>query len=138
MLAPQTIALFFTVALLAVTAYFLLGSVPLLTLQHDNPVDSRFIRSFYITYFRIAFGVAIATATSYAIAGRWGFATGAAAIAILTWVLRKKFITQMDHMAGQIQAQNEEAIPAFQKLHKSAIAINTTQLLTILCSLGFF
>ena len=72
------------------------------------------------------------------IAGRLGFATGAAAIAVLTWVLRKKFITQMDHMASQIQAKNEEAIPAFQQLHKSAIAINTSQLLTILCSLGFF
>jgi hypothetical protein len=137
-LAPQTIALFFTVALLAVTAYFLLGSIPLLTLQHDNPVDSRFIRSFYITYFRIAFMVAIATATSYFLAARVGFALGAAVIAVLTWVLRRHFITQMDHIADQIQADKTEAIPAFQKLHKSAIAINTTQLMTILCSLGFF
>ena len=35
-LPPQTIALFFTVALLAVTAYFLLGSIPLLVLRHDK------------------------------------------------------------------------------------------------------
>ena len=45
-LEPKTIALFFTVVLLAVTTYFLLGSVPLLTLKHDNPIDARFIKSF--------------------------------------------------------------------------------------------
>ena len=138
MLAPHTVALFFTVALLAVTAYFLLGSIPLLTLQHDNPVDSRFIRAFYITYFRMAFPVSIFTAASFAIAGRAGFAIGAAAITVLTWVLRQKFIARMDHIARQIQADKTEAIPAFQTLHKSAIAINTTQLLTILFGLGFF
>ena len=48
-LQPQMLALLFTVILLAVTTYFLLGSIPLLTLKHDNPMDSRFIRSFYIT-----------------------------------------------------------------------------------------
>ena len=53
-LQPQMLALLFTVILLAVTTYFLLGSIPLLTLKHDNPMDSRFIRSFYITYFRLA------------------------------------------------------------------------------------
>jgi hypothetical protein len=39
-------SLFFTVAMLIVTAYFFLGSVPLLVLKHDNPVDASFIRSF--------------------------------------------------------------------------------------------
>ena len=38
MLQPNQFALLFTVALLAITAYFLLGSVPLLILKHDNPV----------------------------------------------------------------------------------------------------
>ena len=51
---PESFALLFTVAMLAVTAYFLLGSIPLLVLRHDNPMDARFIRSFYITYYRIA------------------------------------------------------------------------------------
>ena len=92
MLQPNQFALFFTVALLAITAYFLLGSVPLLILKHDNPVDSRFIRSFYITYFRMAFVAAVGTAASYALASRTGFAVGAAAIATLTLVLRARLI----------------------------------------------
>lgn len=136
LLQPSTIALFFTVALLAVTAYFLLGSVPLLTLKHDNPVDARFIRSFYTTYYRIAFVAAVGTTVSYAMAGRLGFAVGAAAIVILTGVLYKRFIPLMDQLAPQILADEVEAIPAFRKIHKSAILINTTQLLAILGSLG--
>lgn len=136
LLQPQTIALFFTVALLAVTAYFLLGSVPLLTLKHDNPTDARFIRSFYITYYRIAFLAAVGTTVSYTLAGRPAFATGAAAIAILTLLLRNKFIPMMDLLAPRIVADHVDAIPAFRKIHKSAILINTSQLLAILGSLS--
>ena len=136
LLQPQTIALFFTVALLAVTAYFLLGSVPLLTLRHDNPMDARFIRSFYITYYRIAFVTAVGTTVSYTLAGRPTFATGAAMIAILTLLLRNKFIPMMDSLAPRIVAKQLDAISAFRKIHKSAILINTSQLLAILGSLG--
>ena len=135
-LPPQTIALFFTVILLAVTAYFLLGSVPLLVLKHDNPVDARFIRSFYITYYRIALIAALGTALCYALAGRTTLALGAAGIAALTLLLRARFIPMMAHLAPQIQANEALAIPAFRQLHKSAILINTGQLLAILGSLG--
>jgi hypothetical protein len=136
LLQPQTLALFFTVALLAVTAYFLLGSVPLLTLKHDNPVDARFIRSFYTTYYRIALVAAVGTTVSYALAGRSALALGAAAIATLTLVLRNTFLPRMDRLAPQILANEVQAIPAFRKIHQSAILINTTQLLAILGSLG--
>jgi hypothetical protein len=135
-LQPHAVALFFTVALLAVTAYFLLGSVPLLVLKHDNPVDARFIRSFYLTYYRIALVAAVGTAISYALAGRPAFAAGAGGIAALTLVLRGKFIPMMDQLAPQIQTREIMAIPAFRKIHKSAILINTSQLLAILGSLG--
>jgi hypothetical protein len=136
LLQPHAVALFFTVALLAVTAYFLLGSVPLLVLKHDNPVDARFIRSFYLTYYRIALVAAVGTAISYALAGRPAFAAGAGGIAALTLVLRGKFIPMMDQLAPQIQTREIMAIPAFRKIHKSAILINTSQLLAILGSLG--
>ena len=136
MLTPNNIALFTTVALLAVTAYFLLGSVPLLVLKHDNPMDARFIRSFYLTYYRLASITAAATATSYALAGRPALALGAAAIVLLTRLLRAQFIPQMDLLATQIRANDPEAIAAFRKLHKAAILINLTQLVAILASLA--
>lgn len=138
MLTPNQFALFFTVALLAVTAYFLLGSVPLLILKHDNPVDSSFIRSFYLTYFRLAFIAAMATAASYAMASRPAFAAAAMAIAALTLVLRARLIPRMDQLGAQIQGQDALAIPAFRRIHKSAILINTVQLAAVLGSLGTF
>jgi hypothetical protein len=50
MSAALIVALCCTVALLVVTAYFLMGSVPLLILKHDTPLDARFVRGFYNTY----------------------------------------------------------------------------------------
>jgi hypothetical protein len=133
---PQMFALLFTVILLAVTAYFLLGSIPLLILKHDNPMDARFIRSFYITYFRLALIAALAAAISFVFAGKTLLALGALGIAVLTWLMRQHLITRMDHFGAQIQADELVAIPAFRKMHKSAILINATQLIAILGSLG--
>jgi len=132
---PHNIALFCTVTLLAITAYFLLGSVPLLVLKHDDPVDARFIRSFYITYFKFASIAATATAVSYAAAARPLFAAIATAVVILTLVLRAKLIPKMDQLDADIQANNASAIPAFRKIHKSAILLNTCQLAALLGSL---
>ena len=131
-------ALFFTVALLTVTAYFFLGSVPLLVLKHDNPVDAKFIRSFYNTYYQIAFIVALGTTLSYALSARPLFAVGAAVIMILTWVLRGKFIPKMDVLGTQIQANDTVFIPVFRKIHKTAILINLAQLVAIVGSLGAY
>jgi hypothetical protein len=131
-------SLFFTVAMLIVTAYFFLGSVPLLVLKHDNPVDASFIRSFYNTYYRIAFVVASGTMLSYVFSGRIVFATGAAAIAALTLALRATFLPRMDALGNQIQANDAVAIPVFRKIHKTAIAINLFQLVVIVGSLGSY
>ena len=46
---PLIAALFFTVTLLVTTAYFILGSIPLLILKHDTPRDARFVRGFFNT-----------------------------------------------------------------------------------------
>jgi hypothetical protein len=135
LLEPKTFALLFTVVLLAVTAYFLLGSVPLLTLKHDNPMDSRFIRSFYMVYFRISLVAATAACISYGLAARPGLACGAAAIALLTILMRKHLISRMDVLSAQIRANEIVAIPSFLSVHKSAIWINSTQLVAILMSL---
>lgn len=131
-------ALLFTVALLMVTAYFFLGSVPLLVLKHDNPVDAKFIRAFYNTYYRIAFFTAIGATLSYALSARPGFAAGAAAAAVLALVLRRKFIPRMALLESQIQGNDTVAISVFRKIHKTAIMINLIQLVTIVSSLGSF
>ena len=138
MLTANQVSLIFTVAMLAVTAYFLFGSIPLLILKHDNTMDSKFIRSFYITYFKFAIVVSSAAAISYAAAVRPVQAMGAMAIAILTLVLRYKFIPQMDQLGSAIREDNNVmAVPEFRKIHKIAITLNFAQLITVLGSLSF-
>lgn len=131
-------ALFFTVALLVSTAYFLLGSVPLLILKHDTPLDARFVRGFFNTYYLAAMFTAGAAAVSYAFAGIAAFAVEAAALALLAVILRRKIIAKMDSLQDHIQVSGEGAIPRFRRTHLFAILVNLAQLVLIVCSLIVF
>ena len=135
MSAAMIAALFFTVALLVTTGYFILGSIPLLVLKHDTPLDARFVRAFFNIYYVAAVVTASATAISYAFAGRPGLAAGAAALALIAIVLRKKIIPKMDALGTQIQSNAMDAIPGFRRTHVTAIAINIGQLVVIVWSL---
>jgi len=128
-------ALFFTVALLVTTAYFIMGSIPLLVLKHDTPLDARFVRGFFNIYYVAAFITATATSISYAFAGRPGVATGAAGLALIAVVLRRMVIPKMDSLGAQIQSDYMDAIPGFRKIHIAAILINILQLAAIVWSL---
>ena len=138
MSAALIAALFFTVALLVTTAYFILGSVPLLILKHDTPKDSRFVRGFFNTYYLAAMFTASAAAVSYVFAGRLLFAAGAAALALLATILRSKVIPQMDSLRAEIEIGGTDAIPGFRRTHLSAILINLAQLVLIVWSLTAF
>ena len=128
-------ALFFTVALLVTTTYFILGSIPLLVLKHDTPLDARFVRGFFNIYYRAAVITASATAISYALAGRAALAMGAAVLALIALALRKSVIPKMDALGAQIESSPMDAIPGFRKTHLTAIAINIAQLVAIVWSL---
>ena len=128
-------ALFFTVMLLITTAYFIMGSIPLLVLKHDTPVDARFVRGFFDIYYKAALITASATSISYAFVGRSTLAIGAAGLAVLSIVLRNQIIPKMDALGAQIQSNFMDAIPGFRRTHMTAIAINIAQLVVIVWSL---
>ncbi len=128
-------ALFFTVVLLVVTTYFIMGSIPLLVLKHDTPLDARFVRSFFNVYYKLAVFAASATSISYVFAGHPALAIGAAGLALLALVLRKQIIPKMDALGAQIQSNFMDAIPGFRRTHMTAIAINIAQLVVIVWSL---
>jgi hypothetical protein len=134
----QLCTVLFTVAMLCVSVYFLLGSVPLLILKHDTPVDGNFIRSFFNLYYRVAALVAGAATLTYALSGRPWFAAGAAVIAVLSVVLRRSIIAKMDLLRSQIQSTDIEAIPEFRKIHFRAILISLVQLVVVVWSLFSF
>lgn len=135
MSAAMIAALVFTVAMLVTTAYFIMGSIPLLVLKHDTPLDARFVRGFFNIYYRAAFVTAGATAVSLALASRLVFAAGAAGLALVAIVLRQLFIPKMEALGSQIQANSLEAIPGFRRTHVTAIVVNIVQLVVIVWSL---
>jgi hypothetical protein len=132
---PLIVALVFTVILLVVTAYFLLGSVPLLVLKHDTPLDARFVRGFFNTYYVAAMYAAGATALSYLVAGRLVFGAGAATLAAVAVVLRRTVMEKMDALRAELQADDAAAIAAFRRTHVGAILANVAQLALIVWSL---
>jgi hypothetical protein len=134
----QVCTILFTVAMLCVSVYFLLGSVPLLILKHDTPVDGNFIRSFFNLYYRMAAVVGTAAALSYAFSDRLWFAIGAAVVAILSVVLRRTIIAKMDLLRAQMHTDDIEAIPEFRKIHFKAILISFIQLVVVVWSLFQF
>lgn len=138
MSAALIAALFFTVAMLVTTAYFLLGSVPLLILKHDTPLDSRFVRGFFNLYYVAAMFTASAAALSYGLAGRLVFAAGAAAFALLATMLRRRVIPKFDSLREEIQIRGTDAIPGFRRTHVFAILVNLVQLVLIVSSLAVF
>lgn len=135
MSAAMIIALVCTVALFVTTAYFIMGSIPLLVLKHDTPLDARFVRGFFNLYYRAAFVTATATAISFVFAGRAGHAAGAAALALMAVALRSQVIPKMDALGAQIQSDFMQAIPGFRRTHVTAILINVVQLVAIVWSL---
>jgi uncharacterized membrane protein YccC len=124
-------AFFFTVVLLVVTAYFLMGGLPLLILEHDVPLDARFVRGFFNVYYKATFWAALGAAASYTLWGRFAFAVGAAAIAVVVTLLRRYLMSAMQHLSTQIEANRGGAIQRFRRIHAAALLINLVQLVVL-------
>jgi hypothetical protein len=129
--ATLAAALFFTVALLVTTTYFLMSSVPLLVLKHDTPMDSRFVRAFFNTNYLITIFAASASSLSYLFSGWLVLAAAAAALALLAIILRRKVIPKMDALRPQLESGVPDAIAVFRRTHLAAILINLAQLAVI-------
>lgn len=129
------IALCSTVLLMVTTGYFVLGSIPLLVLKHDTPLDARFVRGFFNLYYVAAFATATVTAASLALAGYFVLSMGAAVMALLAVGLRKMIIPKMELLGAQIQAGSLESVPGFRRIHIFAISLNVVQMVVIVSCL---
>ena len=128
-------AFLFTVALLVATAYFLMGGLPLLILKHDVSLDARFIRSFFNLYYRMAVVFSLLAGLSYAAWGKPVFAAGAAAIAAMSWALRRVLLRIMEDLGSRIEAGELAAIARFRRIHGLALLINLVQLVVVVGSM---
>jgi hypothetical protein len=124
-------ALFSTIPLLMCMAYFFMGSLPLLVLNHDTPLDSRFIRGFFNTYYLALAGSAAFATVICALAGQLAYSAGMAAIAALAFFLRKFVLRQMDVLRLRIENGDATAATDFRRAHVAGLAVNALQLVAV-------
>ncbi|MEY2617053.1 MAG: hypothetical protein RL522_55 [Pseudomonadota bacterium] len=130
-MAGTYIALAFTVLLLVTKAYFLVGGLPLLVLQHDTPLDGHFVRRFFEVYYTAAVVAATGATAGYALWGKPLFAAGTAAIAFTAILLRRVITPAMQRLGQEIQTREAPAIAAFRKVHATALLLNLLQLVAL-------
>jgi hypothetical protein len=122
------VALISTVLLLVWMGFFMMGSLPLLILKHDTPVDARFIRGLFKVYYMAIMTTGAVGALSSALAGRPAIALALAAVAALGFAGRHWFILRMDLVRSTMTADDAFAIRRFRRLHVAGMLLNVVLL----------
>ena len=134
---PIVVALLSTVLLLISMGFFMLGSLPLLVLKHDTPLDSRFIRGLFNVYYTAVMLTSTVAAASYGFAGRPIFSVGLCGVGALAFLLRRAVISRMDRLRSTMTPSDKAAISRFRRLHIGGMAINVVQLGSVAYALTF-
>lgn len=124
-----------TVVLLVFMGYFMLGSLPLLVLNHDTPLDARFIRGFFHLYYRAVLPAALAAAAAYAFAGHPAYCAGMLVLALVVFQSRRVVLRDMDRVRETMTSDDAAAIARFRRLHIGGMVLNVVQLLLVALSL---
>jgi len=124
------VALISTVVLLVWMGFFMMGSLPLLVLKHDTPLDSRFIRGLFNVYYVAILSVGSVGALSSALAGRLLIALALAAVAGIGFAGRYWFLVRMDAVRRTMSADDAPAIRKFRRLHIAGMLANFVMLVT--------
>jgi hypothetical protein len=126
------VALISSVVLLVWMGFFLMGSLPLLILKHDTPVDSRFIRGLFNVYYVAIMSTATVGALSGALAGRAAIALAFGGVAGIGFAGRRWLVARMDLVRSTMTADDSPAIARFRRLHIAGMLANVA-LLAVFC-----
>lgn len=128
---PKLLALASTVVLLVFMGYFMLGSLPLLILKHDTPMDARFIRGFFHLYYRAVLGASLVCSLAYAVAGQPWFCAGMAVLAAVVFTASRVVLPAMDDVRSAMTPDDAAAIARFRRLHSGGMLLNVAQLVSV-------
>jgi hypothetical protein len=133
-----TIAPFATLVLLLVwMGFFMLGSLPLMILKHDTPLDARFIRGLFDVYYKAVIVVAGAGMLVHALAQRPATTALMAVVVAIAFASRRTILFAMDRLRITMHENDTAGIRRFRRLHVLGMVLNVTQLLAICASLPF-
>jgi len=131
-----TFAPFATLVLLLVwMGFFMLGSLPLMILKHDTPLDARFIRGLFDVYYKAVIVVAAAGTLADALASRPALTVGMAAIGAVAFWSRRVILSRMDSLRATMTETDLVGIRQFRRLHVTGMVLNVVQLIAICASL---
>jgi hypothetical protein len=131
-----TIAPFTTLVLLLVwMGFFMLGSLPLMILKHDTPMDARFIRGLFDAYYKAVMVVAAAGTLACAVAQRPALTAVMIAVGALAFWSRRRILPRMDGLRATMTANDAQGISRFRRLHVLGMLLNVAQLATLCAAL---
>ena len=132
----KTIAPFATLVLLLVwMGFFMLGSLPLMVLKHDTPLDARFIRGLFDVYYKAVMVAAAAGTLAHALAGRPATSAALALVGTIAFASRSLILSRMDRLRMTMSATDSEGIRRFRRLHVLGMVLNAVQLLALCAAL---
>jgi len=125
------VALIATIVLLVWMGFFMMGSLPLLILKHDTPVDSRFIRGLFNVYYLAIMAAAAVGALSSALAQRFIIALALSCVGGIGFAGRAWFVSRMDIVRSTMTADDSAAIRQFRRLHIAGMLLNVALLAAV-------
>jgi hypothetical protein len=126
------VALISAVVLLVWMGFFMMGSLPLLILKHDTPLDSHFIRGLFNVYYVAIMVTAAVGALSCALGRRPTLALALSCVAGLGFAGRYWLVSRMDTVRSTMTAEDTSAIGQFRRLHIAGMLLNVA-LLAVFC-----
>ena len=122
------LAMVSTVLLLICMGFFMMGSLPLLILKHDTPLDAGFIRGLFNVYYRALMIIATVGAVSFAFTGRIAIAVVVGCMAGLGYAGHRWVVGRMDAVRSTMTPEDRAAIRQFRKLHIGGMLVNVVLL----------
>lgn len=122
------VVLISTVALLVWMGFFMMGSLPLLVLKHDTPLDARFIRGLFNLYYLAIMITATVGASSSALANRPTIALGLGFVGACGFAGRRWLVARMDRVRSTMTADDSVGIRRFRRLHIAGMLLNVALL----------
>lgn len=123
------------VILLVWMGFFMLGSLPLMVLKHDTPLDARFIRGLFDVYYKAVMVTAAVATLAHALAGRWVTMVELALVCAVAYASSRAILSRMDMLRATMTPADTAAIRSFRQLHVLGMVLNLVQLVGICASL---
>ena len=130
-MTPIALSLLATVLLMVWMGFFALGSLPLLVLNHDTPLDARFIRGLFDVYYKAVMTVGAAGILTHALAQRTWTTAGMAFVCAVAYLSRRVILSRMDALRAAMTPEDAPRIREFRKLHVTGMVLNFVQMLGI-------